>query len=243
MGGVVRRLIYVISLLVVAGGAQAQKMGEEPGWSMTTISIANACGADTAKVDLAAGYVAEWGKRNLQDPSRLTKETVLEFINHNEDIKSTIKEKGAFIYPCSRWRAMLDLFLQSKGSVMGGLAPEGSKTEAAGTKGQTDVWSNRAGKCSFSIEPSKSSIERVNLTFGTDREPSLEISLYVKSQGLAVLGPGQKNQCRFYSEIKGSMTLGGEKLVATRSAFTACNIEGDKVGSEHQFLDMNAKGE
>lgn len=110
-------LLFVV-VMQFSTNAWSQKAGDEPGWSIMIISVASACGTDRAKVDLATTYVAQWATRHLSDSSQLTHEKVLKIVDENQDIKDVVKKKGAFIHPCDRWQQMLDVFLQSKGSVM-----------------------------------------------------------------------------------------------------------------------------
>ncbi|MGY3033810.1 hypothetical protein ACVIIV_002980 [Bradyrhizobium sp. USDA 4354] len=111
---------YLPALLLLASFATetiAQKFAE-PGWSMTMLTIAGACGADRSKVNQAANYIALWAARNVRDPSEFTQEKILKIVDEDKEIQNVVKEKDAFIHPCDRWRQMLDVFLASKGSVM-----------------------------------------------------------------------------------------------------------------------------
>jgi hypothetical protein len=249
IGANMRVLAWTVFLILIASAADAQNTTEEPGWSVMVISVADACGADAAKVDLAAGYVAEWAKRNLKDPARLTKESVLANVKSNKDIRDILQTKnGNFIYPCSRWRYMLEAFNDSKGAVMGGVeadaAPVASDSSSgSGTEKQDVRWNNRNGKCSVFLDPPGSSIDRVIVSFDTDGDVNLQISLSLNSPGIAVLGPRRKDQCRFYADIKGSITVAGEQIVAEPAGSMACDRTGDKIGSQNQFFDMTIKGE
>jgi len=236
----VGKVLGIIAAILMAAPAAAE-IGEEPGWSITVISVADACGADASKVDAAAGYVAEWAKRNLADPSRLTKERALGFIKDNDDKKQILKEKGGvFIYPCSRWIRMLDIFVEAKGTVMD-KNQDPAATAPAGTKEQIraaePAWTNREGKCLFYSDP-EDVIDRVNISFERDGKAVLELRLSINAKTVAKLGPRQSNSCRFYEAIKGTIELDKERFTATGSGWTACAVNGDKIGAQTQFLDL-----
>jgi hypothetical protein len=111
-------LVTILFLSQFPVNATAQKAGDEPGWSIMVVTVASACGADRAKVNQAAIYIEQWATRHLQDPSRLTRDVVMQQVDGDKDVKNIVEQKGAFIHPCDRWRQMLELFLESKGSVM-----------------------------------------------------------------------------------------------------------------------------
>jgi hypothetical protein len=227
-------VITLVLLVFCIVGARAQGPGKnEPGWSIMVISIADACGAPRQKVEQAAEFVAQWGTRNLPDPSRLTKETVMEEVGNNGDAREIVKQKGAFIYPCSRWREILDMFLSSKGLVMGGVAPPAEQSAPAEAR-----WRNRDGECQFRFEPSEGPIETINLQLEKDGSPELQLSVWIKSKGLADLGKRQSDGCRFYDNIKGYVGAGDAKYMATYGASTACDSSGSKIGTESQNFDV-----
>lgn len=221
-------------LLFFVVSAQA---ADEPGWSLSVISTADACGAASDQVDLAATYVAEWAQRNLPDPSRLTKEKALAFIRDNQRTKDIVKEKGAFIYPCSRWRQMLVAFNDSKGAVMAGVAPPPQQKTNTDNKTNMRSWVNREGRCDFFLDPENGPIDRVNLALEKDGKPALVLSLSLDATSLATLGKRQ-GACRFYGDVTGFVQLGGEKFNSRNSGSTACDSSGDKIGSSTQFVDL-----
>jgi hypothetical protein len=235
------RLLIVAALILCAGLAHAQGSKDEPGWSVTVISVAAACRADPEKVEQAAGYVAQWAVRNLKDPDRLTKDKVLSSVNESDDIKAILKQKGAFIYPCDRWRQMLDTFIASKGSVMGGVQPESAKSPPPQSTA-VEGWNNREGKCTFFFDPVSPPIQRITLDLDTVDGAALQLTLTISADGLSVLGKKQKNNCRFYGDMEGSIMVGTQRINSTLGGSTACNPNAAGIGADTQFLDFSVKG-
>jgi hypothetical protein len=235
-----KKFLVLAVLILCASSASAQISKDEPGWSITVISVAAACRATSDKVDQAAGYVAQWAARNLQDPSKFTKDRVVALVNENEDIKKIVKQKGAFIYPCDRWRRMLDIFVESRGSVMGGVRSEAPKAGPS-PSGIADAWNSRGGKCTFFFDPPDPPIDRITLEFDERNGGTLELTLAMNAKGLSVLGR-RKDHCRFYGDIKGSIVIGTQKLDSSIGGSTACVARGDGIGAEKQFVEFAVNG-
>lgn len=237
------RWIWLAGLVgvLVAGCGPCFAQQEEPGWSVTTVTVANACGAPAAEVDKAAGFIAEWAARNLGDPSRLTKEKALAAIYGDIEINAIVKEKHAFIFPCDRWIYMLQLFNESKGAVMGGEQPAEAQDDDQQPMESQD-WYSYDGQCWFKYAPPDSPISIANIEFTDGPSQSIEISLWVNVDELSSLGPRQENQCRFYEDLKGSIIIGGAKFAASQGGSTACDPAGDKIGANMQDLDINIVG-